>query len=67
MKLNDLQKTVRIVNAAVGDCVRQVSQVNERKFAKYDGRVAYTKVMTGDDKMRAGEDTSGIIPGNNRG
>ena len=41
IRLNNLQGNVRIFNACVGDCVRNVSQVKETKFAKYDGRVAY--------------------------
>jgi FkbM family methyltransferase len=44
VKLNQLQKAVKIVNACIGDGVKHVARVEERKFAKYDGRTAYHQV-----------------------
>lgn len=41
VKANGLQKSVKIVNACVGDTCRYVQTIDEVGFDRYDGRVAY--------------------------
>jgi len=41
VRANGLEDSVRIVNACVGDVSRKVTQVDERGFDRYDGRIAY--------------------------
>lgn len=43
VKANGLQKSVKIVNACVGDSCRYVQKIDEIGFDRYDGRVAYSE------------------------
>jgi FkbM family methyltransferase len=49
VKANRLEKSVRIVNACVGDLCRGVRRICEKGITIYDGRVAYGECPTGDD------------------
>jgi hypothetical protein len=42
VKMNGLENSVKIVNACIGDDCRDVRQLDEKGFDRYDGRVAYT-------------------------
>jgi len=62
VKVNELENSVKIVNACIGDHYQNVRQINEKGFERYDGRVAYSHISLEDHEGSDEPDMAHCIP-----